>query len=207
MGFSHETGEHLPKKGHLPRFVPRHIPRFGVGCQCSLLFFLVLMALDLPMKKAARWSSLAAFRCPNGADDRNRTGDLLVTSELLYQLSYIGAASALFLTHGAIVARNFGRQKGYAGYSCQPLTLQSPSRWSNGCFTVNARGAKTARFLAEMTPWNLIKVMLAQGSVMETPMPGPPRLHGCVFTLPLPSIYKDTRWQIFVLTNPPIPLP
>lgn len=25
-----------------------------------------------------------------GADDRNRTGDLLVTSELLYQLSYIG---------------------------------------------------------------------------------------------------------------------
>ena len=26
----------------------------------------------------------------NGADTRNRTGDLLITSQLLYQLSYVG---------------------------------------------------------------------------------------------------------------------
>ena len=26
----------------------------------------------------------------NGADDQNRTGDLLITNQLLYRLSYIG---------------------------------------------------------------------------------------------------------------------
>ena len=26
----------------------------------------------------------------NGADDRSRTGDLLITNQLLYQLSYVG---------------------------------------------------------------------------------------------------------------------
>ena len=26
----------------------------------------------------------------NGANDRNRTGDLFITSELLYRLSYVG---------------------------------------------------------------------------------------------------------------------
>ena len=42
------------------------------------------------MKKASKNRSLGAFGVSDGADDRNRTGDLLVTSELLYQLSYIG---------------------------------------------------------------------------------------------------------------------
>ena len=48
-----------------------------------------------PKEKEASRSLEASFRV--GADDRNRTGDLLVTSELLYQLSYIGVASVSFL--------------------------------------------------------------------------------------------------------------
>ena len=33
---------------------------------------------------------IAVIRYPRGADDGDRTCDLLVTNELLYQLSYIG---------------------------------------------------------------------------------------------------------------------
>ncbi len=39
-------------------------------------------------KKTAQFIELCGFR--DGADDRNRTGDLRVTSALLYQLSYVG---------------------------------------------------------------------------------------------------------------------
>lgn len=43
-----------------------------------------------PESKKPNLESWAKCLILIGADDRNRTGDLLVTSELLYQLSYIG---------------------------------------------------------------------------------------------------------------------
>ena len=46
------------------------------------------------MKNASKRTCLEAFGLSDGADDRNRTGDLLVTSELLYQLSYIGGSTS-----------------------------------------------------------------------------------------------------------------
>ena len=43
------------------------------------------------MEPFAPWDAPAEFfRKKNGADGRDRTCDLLVTNELLYQLSYIG---------------------------------------------------------------------------------------------------------------------
>ena len=43
------------------------------------------------MEPFIHWDVPAEFFCKkNGADGRDRTCDLLVTNELLYQLSYIG---------------------------------------------------------------------------------------------------------------------
>ena len=42
------------------------------------------------MEPFAPWDAPATFFTKNGADGRVRTCDLLVTNELLYQLSYIG---------------------------------------------------------------------------------------------------------------------
>jgi hypothetical protein len=46
-------------------------------------------------------SALPAF--PNGAHDRNRTGDLVLTKDVLYRLSYVGTPSRtglkIFETH------------------------------------------------------------------------------------------------------------
>ena len=42
-----------------------------------------------------------------GADDRTRTGDLLITNQLLYQLSYIGGLSACGNSEGADSIRGF----------------------------------------------------------------------------------------------------
>jgi len=45
-----------------------NVPPFGLGCQCSLLALPATKTLDLPMKKAARWSFLAALvACDGGA--------------------------------------------------------------------------------------------------------------------------------------------
>ena len=41
-----------------------------------------------------------------GANDRTRTGDLLITSELLYQLSYIGVRGANYGIRPASVKRS-----------------------------------------------------------------------------------------------------
>ena len=38
--------------------------------------------------------SLHFLRCENGAPTRTRTADLLITNQLLYQLSYRGAEAA-----------------------------------------------------------------------------------------------------------------
>ena len=38
---------------------------------------------------------LASYAQKNGADERTRTADLLITSELLYLLSYVGAVFAI----------------------------------------------------------------------------------------------------------------
>ena len=38
---------------------------------------------------------LASYAQKNGADERIRTADLLITSELLYLLSYVGAVFAI----------------------------------------------------------------------------------------------------------------
>ena len=43
----------------------------------------------------ALWLSLDFIGLEGGADDRNRTGDLRVTSALLYQLSYIGVPARI----------------------------------------------------------------------------------------------------------------
>ena len=44
------------------------------------------MANQRKMKKAV----IAETPAISGADDQNRTGDLLITNQLLYRLSYIG---------------------------------------------------------------------------------------------------------------------
>ncbi len=44
----------------------------------------------LPDERSKKNAALAAFNLNGGADGRDRTCDLLVTNELLYQLSYIG---------------------------------------------------------------------------------------------------------------------
>ena len=41
-------------------------------------------------ERSKKNAALAAFNLNGGADGRDRTCDLLVTNELLYQLSYIG---------------------------------------------------------------------------------------------------------------------
>lgn len=43
----------------------------------------------------------------HGADERNRTLDLLITSELLYQLSYSGIAAAFVALDLVIKARDY----------------------------------------------------------------------------------------------------
>ena len=50
---------------------------------------MLLEETDSPKKKASEHLRLEAFAV-TGAGERNRTLDLLITSELLYQLSYSG---------------------------------------------------------------------------------------------------------------------
>jgi hypothetical protein len=52
------------------------------------------------LKKQGTVNSTKGFRLApetliNGADERNRTSDLLITNQLLYQLSYISASDIL----------------------------------------------------------------------------------------------------------------
>ncbi len=67
----------------------------------------------------------AWFRRRNrGADERNRTADLLITSELLYQLSYVGLRSAWGLC-GAQCSRRggglpSGREPPQPSFQCGP---------------------------------------------------------------------------------------
>ena len=46
----------------------------------------------------------------DGADERTRTADLLITSELLYQLSYVGLTGPVFLR--PVRARNLAPGSG-----------------------------------------------------------------------------------------------
>ncbi len=48
------------------------------------------MTVYLSHKKIPQAKLTAGFLSNNGADDKNRTYDLLITSQLLYQLSYVG---------------------------------------------------------------------------------------------------------------------
>ena len=43
-----------------------------------------------PDKNIGGFSFLLVFQVKKGADERTRTADLLITSELLYLLSYVG---------------------------------------------------------------------------------------------------------------------
>ncbi len=45
----------------------------------------------------------------NGADTRSRTPDLLITSQLLYQLSYVGTGWCSFLNEDAKYSQIMGR--------------------------------------------------------------------------------------------------
>ena len=63
-------GESLGEQNH-PRFVfggthTRNVPPFLFGCQCFSLLALRKIKGGLPMKKAAKWSNLAAFKQGNG---------------------------------------------------------------------------------------------------------------------------------------------
>jgi hypothetical protein len=41
-------------------------------------------------KREAAWLAICFGRMGDGAEDRSRTDDLLITNQLLYQLSYFG---------------------------------------------------------------------------------------------------------------------
>ena len=45
----------------------------------------------------------------NGANDRNRTDDLFITSELLYRLSYIGTLDMIIYFHFQFFATFFSK--------------------------------------------------------------------------------------------------
>ena len=60
-GFKRETGAQMAALPVFAPVVPRYIPRFTYACQCLALYAVVKDRTDLPMKKAARNMSLAAF--------------------------------------------------------------------------------------------------------------------------------------------------
>ena len=55
------------------------------------------------------------------ADERTRTADLLITSELLYQLSYVGLVRAQSISQGRRAFTCIGLTEGLAGRSMLPL--------------------------------------------------------------------------------------
>ena len=56
-------------------------------------------------KQSANPEGLAQAFDSGGADERSRTLDLLITNELLYQLSYIGSGMKKACCKGAILAK------------------------------------------------------------------------------------------------------
>ena len=50
----------------------------------------MLSTAGIGAKKRAKHGLCLTFEQKNGANSRNRTGDLFITSELLYRLSYVG---------------------------------------------------------------------------------------------------------------------
>ncbi len=56
-------------------------------------------------KQSANPEGLAQAFDSGGADERSRTLDLLITNELLYQLSYIGSGMKKACCTGAILAK------------------------------------------------------------------------------------------------------
>jgi hypothetical protein len=48
-----------------------NVPPFLFGCQWFLLALFKVRSLDLPMKKAARWLNLAAFKLASGGAGGN----------------------------------------------------------------------------------------------------------------------------------------
>ncbi len=93
-------------------------------------------------RRAATGGRLAAGAAAsrrNGADERSRTSDLLITNQLLYQLSYISADAA--------VARNEGPGRGLRAANRDESTAVRPRPW---CRTtcrraVARRAARPAR--------------------------------------------------------------
>jgi hypothetical protein len=87
----------------------------------------------------------------NGADERNRTADLLITNQLLYQLSYVGFWLALFSlpNQAARLAggKNVLRKKSFDGRS-KNLKLAIANRKHRPIVPIRAttdRGVSTAK--------------------------------------------------------------
>ena len=69
---------------------------------CQPFFEIISKAILTPIRT---WT----LRKKNGANDRNRTDDLFITSELLYRLSYIGTLDMIIYFHFQFFATFFSK--------------------------------------------------------------------------------------------------